>query len=427
MADNSTLRTRSRKRLAKSKSLTEQLRPYPGFPLSAHASGAWQKKVNGTTRYYGKWGVVRNGKLERLPDDGWKAALAEYEQHREADHAGRARRIPGDELTLRDICNSFLTAKKQLLDAGEITVRSFGEYRETTDRLIRVFGKDRVIDHLNAEDFQHLRADIQKTCGPVRLGNVISRVRTVFKYGYESGLIEKPVRFGPMFKRPGKSVLRKHRAKTGERMFEPDELRAMLKEAHPQLRAMIYLGLNAGLGNHDCGLLREQNLNLKTGWLNYPRSKTGIARRAHLWPETVAAIREAIDSKPEPKNKADSDRVFLLPTRVPWTADAKIYSDSTAEDKLKVGPRVDEVTKAFRRLLDELNLHKHGLGFYTLRHVFETVAGGSTDQVAVNLVMGHADQSMADTYRERIDDHRLVAVVDHVHRWLFGSKKGGAK
>ena len=34
--------------------------------------------------------------------------------------------------------------------------------------------------------------------------------------------------------------------------------------------------------------------------------------------------------------------------------------------------------------------------------------------------MGHADQSMAANYRERISDERLQAVVDVVHDWLFG-------
>jgi hypothetical protein len=36
--------------------------------------------------------------------------------------------------------------------------------------------------------------------------------------------------------------------------------------------------------------------------------------------------------------------------------------------------------------------------------------------------MGHVDESMAGAYRERIDDARLRAVVEHVHTWLFGSE-----
>jgi integrase len=70
------------------------------------------------------------------------------------------------------------------------------------------------------------------------------------------------------------------------------------------------------------------------------------------------------------------------------------------------------------KLLKRLKLHRRGIGFYTLCHTFETEAGGSKDQVAVNAIMGHVDETMAANYRERIDDARLQAVVDHVHRWL---------
>ena len=76
-----------------------------------------------------------------------------------------------------------------------------------------------------------------------------------------------------------------------------------------------------------------------------------------------------------------------------------------------------------RYLLDKLDMHRPGLNFYALRHTFETIAGESRDQVAVNHIMGHADQSMAGVYRERISDERLVAVTDCVRDWLFSEKE----
>jgi len=68
-------------------------------------------------------------------------------------------------------------------------------------------------------------------------------------------------------------------------------------------------------------------------------------------------------------------------------------------------------------------LFRKGRGFYALRHVFETIGGESRDQVAVNHIMGHADQSMASHYRGRISDERLQAVVERVHLWLFGDEE----
>jgi hypothetical protein len=41
---------------------------------------------------------------------------------------------------------------------------------------------------------------------------------------------------------------------------------------------------------------------------------------------------------------------------------------------------------------------------YSLRRTFETVAGASKDQVAVDNIMGHVVESMAAVYREGIED-----------------------
>lgn len=46
----------------------------------------------------------------------------------------------GDGCTLRTLCNSFLTNKRNKIDAGELTPRSFEEYYGTCDVLIAHFG-----------------------------------------------------------------------------------------------------------------------------------------------------------------------------------------------------------------------------------------------------------------------------------------------
>ena len=79
----------------------------------------------------------------------------------------------------------------------------------------------------------------------------------------------------------------------------------------------------------------------------------------------------------------------------------------------------DNISKAFRKLTRACEIEKDGRGFYSLRRTFETVAGNTKDQVAVDYVMGHVDESMAAIYRQGIDDQRLIDVSNHVHNWLF--------
>jgi integrase len=395
-------------------------KPYRDFPLTPHASGAWQKKIRGRIYYFGKWARRVNGKLERIEGDGWEAALAEYQEQRDDLHAGRTPRVRGDGLTLADLCNRFLTAKLRKQEAGEIGVRSFADYKTITDLLVSAFGANRLVGDLAADDFEALRAAMVKRWGPVRLANAITRVKSVFKYGTENGLIEKTVRYGSEFKKPDKAVMRKHRAKNGARMLEAEELRALIDGAQvvgetgpefvrptPALRAMILLGLNAGFGNQDCATLPLSAVNLERGWIDSARPKTGIPRRCPLWPETVEALRVAIAERPEPAQYADCELVFL-------TTRGHAFIRSTEKS------HKDRITIQFAELLGMLKLRREGVGFYTLRHVFRTVADAARDPVAIDLIMGHADPSMGAVYRERIDDSRLEAVVTVVREWLFG-------
>lgn len=380
-------------------------KPYPDYPLYAHPLGYWSKKINGTIRHFGRWGRVKNGKLTALPYvPGWREALEVYKAQADDIRAGRTPRKAGEALTVKELCDRFYTAKKRALDAGELSPRTLAEYDATSERIVKTFGRQRLVEDLASDDFESLRAELAAQYGPVRLGNEVQRVRTVFKYGYESGLIDRPVRFGPAFVKPSKQVLRKHRAAGGVKLFTADEVRRLVKEAGPQLRAMILLGMNCGFGNADCGTLPQSAVDLKSGWLRYPRPKTGIDRRCPLWPETVKAIKAALAKRPDPADEADNGLVFITKYGRPWSE----------------GGTSDAITAAMRKLLHDLDINgRRGLGFYTLRHTFRTVADATKDFTAVRAIMGHADDSMDANYTHGVEDERLQAVVNHVRNWLF--------
>ncbi|MFO0899850.1 MAG: integrase [Pirellulales bacterium] len=375
---------------------TKPRKPRADFPLFPHQNGWWAKKVRGKLLYFGRW-------------DDPDGALAKWLDQKDDLLANRTPRVQGEGLTVRDLCNRFLTSKRLLADAGEIKERTWRDYRDTCERVIKQFGKSRLVSDLAADDFEALRATMAKSWGPVMLGNEIQRCRVLFKYAFDSGLIEKQVRYGQAFKRPSRKAIRQARNEKGPRMFTADELTAMLGAATPQLKAMILLGINCGLGNTDIGTLPTKALDLKAGWLEFPRAKTAIPRRCKLWPETVEAIRDALANRQDHKDPADAGLVFITKRGMRWAKD-------TASSPLSA-----EMTK----LLTKLGIKRPGLNFYALRHTFQTIGEGAGDAVAVSSVMGHAPgtSDMAAVYREQVADERIKAVTDYVRSWLFPPAK----
>src|SRR5262245_38875884 len=161
-------------------------KPYMDFPLSPHPSGMWQKKIRGKIHYFGRWANRVDGRMVRVPGDGWEEALAAYKEVADDLHAGRTPRAKSDGLTIADLCNRFLTAKLRKVESGELGTRMFEDYRQITDLLVGSFGRARLVDDLAADDFERLRAAMAERWGPVRLGNAVTRVKSVFKYATDN-------------------------------------------------------------------------------------------------------------------------------------------------------------------------------------------------------------------------------------------------
>jgi integrase len=370
-------------------------KPYPDFPLFPHATGRWAKKIRGRFVYFGPWAD---------PD----AALKKYLEHKDDLHAGRKPRPDPEALTVKELANAFLNAKQALVDTGELARLTWGDYKTACDEVVAAFGKGRLLTDVGPDDFARLRDKLARKWGPHRLGKTIQFVRCAFKYAYEAGLLDRPVRFGPGFKRPSKKTLRLHRAKQGAKLFTAEEIRSLLGAAGVQLKAMILLGVNCGFGNSDCGNLPQSAVDLEAAMIDFPRPKTGISRRCPLWPETAAAIREATSRRPQPKKEEHAGLVFLTRAGDSW------HTGTTD------GPLSRETGKLLRQL--GINSRKR-LGFYTLRHTFRTVADEAKDQPAADFIMGHEVPHMSSVYRETISDERLKAVAEHVRAWLFAPPK----
>jgi integrase len=385
----------------------KQTKPHKDFPLFPHASGRWAKKVHGKFHYFGS--------VQKDPQG--QAALALWLQQKDSIFAGQVPPKHG-RFSIADLCNRFLASKRVSLDTHELSPRTFAQYYKTCELIVQMFGKGTAVESLRPEDFERFRVGMPKTWGPKMRAKTIQDVRSIFQFAVEQDHVEKAIKFGKQFKGPSKKVFRLHRAKMGKRMFEADEIRKMLEAAGVQLRAMFLLAANCGFGNNDVASLPMAALDLERGWVDFPRPKTGIDRRCKLWPETVTAIREAMAKRHRPADKADNDILFLTHHGARWVT---IKTVEQPDGTLKVFCD-DSVSKETRKVMKRLGLNGHR-AFYALRHTFETVGGGAKDQVAVDAIMGHVDDSMAGAYRERIDDERLADVAEYVRSWLFAKSK----
>jgi len=321
----------------------------------------------------------------------------------------------GDGLTVGRLANLFLASKKRCIISGELKLATWHDYHRECRRVVSILGPGRLVANLRPTDFERMRAKLAKTHNATTLCDDITRIRVMFKYAYDAGLIDRPVKYGPGFKKPSKATLRKARSAKPPRMFQADELRKIIDKAGGQLRAMVLLGINCGLGNNDCAMLPTRALNLKGGWLDYGRPKTGIHRRCPLWPETVAAIEAALAKRPTPKDEAHQDRVFI--TKYGQTWEPKTMTDNP-------------VSKEMAKVLKALGVHRKGVSFYALRHTFQTIGEKTRDKDAVRAIMGHAEHSndMSAVYsEERVEDERLKAVTDYVREWLYPKPAKGRK
>jgi integrase len=392
--------------MKKSSKPSRPSKPYRGFPLFAHANRQWAKKIRGKLHYFGLW-------------DDPNGALQKYLDQRDDLHAGRTPRgkRDGTNVTVGELVNLFLNAKREVLESGELSSRTWDDYYRVCASVVRHFGKGRAVVDLRPEDFAGFRAALAKTKGPVALASAIIRSRVVFKWGFDSEALAHAVRFGPGFKKPSKKTMMLAKYEGGPRIFDSANLRKVINAAGCPMKAMILLGINAGLGQSDLASLPIKAIDLAGGWLTYPRPKTGVMRRCPLWPETIEALHEALQHRPTPKDEADVGLAFLTHHGAKWIREGKKAGSEAVYFN-------DYIGREFDKLLMRLKLKQRG-GFYNLRHTFRTEAGVSKDERAIDSIMGHSRGDMGSLYTERIDDGRLQAVASVVREWLWPRAEEG--
>ena len=363
-----------------------------GFPLKKHRNGQWYAYLNKKIRYFGSGD----------PMD----ALAEYQKRLVGILRGDEDRekIVKGRLTVGQMITLFLENLDAKVKTGEITARRVSDYRRILIDVFNVWGADKRVLAVTQRDCQDLRKVLAEGCKLRRLTEKIKNVLRMVNWAYDYDYIDTLPRFKQWLDIPKGRAIKREKDHTPH-FFTAEEILRLAESGgkYPlQWKALILTAINCGFGSRDLAELQFDQIDLKKGFVEEKRGKTGMGRRAALWPETVSAIEEYLEKeRPETSYK---ENVFVTSEGTLWNYDTQ-------------KSRVDSLGLAFRRIAKKLGLQEQS--FYSLRRTFRTIADETGDIPAINLIMGHTDYSMGGIYRQFIKDERLVAVAEYVRNWLL--------
>ena len=312
-------------------------------------------------------------------------------------------------LTIKELIDRWMEHRRKELKVGKIQSHAYHSTQEVVERFEKCHGKGRLVDLLEILETYRTKQLFREDGEPMAPNTIdrhVQQIQTMLRWAETRSLLPHNYEMlSEIFCKTPQVDHRRYqltkRKKLGLRLYTKAEIALLLKHANPQYKAMIYLALNCGFGNGDLGELNIEDLDLSAASHIHSRKKTCQERRAFLWPETVAAVKAVIATRPVARDVTDANRLFLTRTGIAFVRQA-----SPAGEVGKRPSRVDYVSLYFNDLLTNAGVKK-GRGFYGLRHTFRTTADNTTDMHAIALVMGHKLQGMAATYVQQIKDDRL--------------------
>jgi integrase len=390
--------------------------------LTPHRNGQWCKKVKGELYYFGKWHDDLKG----------ERALEDWQARKDDIFAGldklRADSPVAEGMTLDDLAIRFLKDRRQAMVAGDLSKQTYKDYLRIVTDFITVTGGNGVVAALAPQHFAAYSATLtQRKLGRHSRKRIIAGVKAFLNFGAENGLNPRPT-YGTGFKTLDTSpeAIRQEKARAGEkdysdRILTGTEIDKLLNASRPLFKGIILMGVNAALGPADIGRLKWSHINMETGEIDYPRGKTGVARRAYLWKRT----RKALDRVKTLKHNATAIKkhgkdafVFVTRKGLPMYRESEIVKGGES-----VGVKIENaVSITFNRVAKTLELE--GVTFYRLRHTAKTLAMASPDGPAVNLLMGHKEKGMGRVYdHSHVSLKRLKKVALAIKYGLWGKPK----
>ena len=163
-------------------------------------------------------------------------ALKKYLEQKDDLHAGRKPRPDPEALTVKDVANAFLNAKQALVDSGELSPRTWGDYKACDGHAWPRLGKSRLASPTWARTTSPPCGTELAEVGaaPPEQRHSAHPLRVQVRFRSRPDRPPRPVR--ARVQAAGKKTLRLHRAGQGPKLFTADEIRRLLDAAGVPLR-----------------------------------------------------------------------------------------------------------------------------------------------------------------------------------------------
>jgi hypothetical protein len=236
--------------------------PFAGFPLHPHKNGQWYRTVwnrhskRSEQFYFGTWSDDPKG--ERALNDlqlGWLARRAGIEAG--IDNV-RVTRVESA-VTLGELMERFLTFKRAMVAAGDLSPRTLGDYLLEVGKFVAFL---KTTTPVHAPRPEHFSAYMKYLVEERKLGRHARRrvrayLNALLRYGVKSGWYQMPSS-GPEWVAPptDRASIRLAKIRAGKKDFSDrlvtgNEIDKLLLRARPTFRAIILMAINCGLGPAD--------------------------------------------------------------------------------------------------------------------------------------------------------------------------------
>jgi hypothetical protein len=141
-------------------------KPYPDYPLFAHAMGYWAKSIKGKVHYFGRWND---------PD----GALEKYLKAKQSIDQGLL--MPKIN-SLGDAAEAWISHKRQEKKKGALSSQTLQEYKRISKRIVECIGANVPLDDISESHITTLHSSLDGDCAAKTAQNNIRKARLLFNW-----------------------------------------------------------------------------------------------------------------------------------------------------------------------------------------------------------------------------------------------------